>query len=82
MAGKWLEKANWIHSDNLKWVNFIPGEYHNGTINNDQCMYDAEKYGFAFLETRRYERVNLNTHTQAHKNNQGKPNAGSESFQV
>lgn len=54
MAGKWLEKANWIHSDNLKWVNFISGEYHNGTINNDQCMYDAEKYGFAFLETRRY----------------------------
>lgn len=51
MAGKWLEKANWTHGGDLKWVNFISGKYHHGHINNVQCIYDVEKYGFAFLET-------------------------------
>ena len=43
MAEKWLENENLTHGGDLKWVNFISRKYHHGHMNNDQCMYDAEK---------------------------------------
>lgn len=51
MADKCLKNTNLTHGRDLKWVNFILRKYHYGHINNDQCIYDAEKYGFVFLET-------------------------------